>query len=355
MASFTGLSGTQNVHVFNDGYGYESFYCVAPGQEVTLYSELDQLGVAADRSYVPFYNNTGESYVLALLDDNHRPVHEVDRFFLTSYEANYYYQDLYFDVPVGTEVTGNLWAFKVESGVVTSAEDLGSQTFTTIPAGENPIVADREQLSISFTATDLVTVAVSSNGLVNLGGFLTLGSPVQLPGADIDLPEARLTSTAYTETWEYWQPGDVLDRSGNIAEFSVASGIAYRPIMESQNDSSDNPTISWTPVRDRINGYSDLTTLRLKTSQASAGYQTAWAIHLPAGESTVTLPSLPSGMTDTMLPDSQYALMLETTAFIDMDYDEVMGTVDINDIDYSIATELMRTSTLEALAPKLMR
>ncbi|MEC8907545.1 MAG: hypothetical protein VYE76_01570, partial [Pseudomonadota bacterium] len=216
-------------------------------------------------------------------------------------------------------------------------------------------VADREQLSISFTATDLVTVAVSSNGLVNLGGFLTLGSPVQLPGADIDLPEARLTSTAYTETWEYWQPGDVLDRSGNIAEFSVASGIAYRPIMESQNDSSDNPTISWTPVRDRINGYSDLTTLRLKTSQASAGYQTAWAIHLPAGESTVTLPSLPSGMTDTMLPDSQYALMLETTAFIDMDYDEVMGTVDINDIDYSIATERMRTSSLEANAPKLMR
>ena len=355
MASFTGLSGTQNVHVFNDGYGYESFYCVAPGQDVTLYSELDQLGVAADRSYVPFYNDTGESYVLALLDDNHRPVHEVDRLFLTSYEANYYYEDLYFDVPVGTEVTGNLWAFKVESGVVTSAEDLGSQTFTTIPAGENPIVADREQLSISFTATDLVTVAVSGNGLVNLGGFLTLGSPVQLPGADIDLPETRLASVAYTENWEYWQPGDVLDRSGDIAEFSVASGIAYRPIMESQNDSSDNPTISWTPVRDRIDGYSDLTTLRLKTSQASAGYQTAWAIHLPAGETSVTLPSLPAGITDAVLPDSQYSLMLETTAFIDMDYDEVMGVVDLHDIDDSIATELMRTSTLEALAPKLMR
>ena len=47
--------------------------------------------------------------------------------------------------------------------------------------------------------------------------------------------------------------------------------------------------------------------------------------------------------------------MLETTAFIDMDYDEVMGTVDINDIDYSIATERMRTSSLEANAPKLMR
>ncbi|TNC90763.1 MAG: hypothetical protein CSH36_11610, partial [Thalassolituus sp.] len=191
--------------------------------------------------------------------------------------------------------------------------------------------------------------------LVNLGGFLTLGSPVQLPGADIDLPETRLASVAYTETWEYWQPGDVLDRSGDIAEFSVASGIAYRPIMESQNDSSDNPTISWTPVRDRINGYSDLTTLRLKTSQASAGYQTAWAIHLPAGETSVTLPSLPAGITDAVLPDSQYSLTLETTAFIDMDYDEVMGVVDLHDIDDSIATELMRTSTLEALAPKLMR
>ena len=60
-------------------------------------------------------------------------------------------------------------------------------------------------------------------------------------------------------------------------------------------------------------------------------------------------------MTDTVLPESEYTLMLETTAFIDMDYDEVMGTVDINDIDYSIATERMRTSSLEANAPKLMR
>ena len=32
IASFTGLSGTQNVHVFNDGYGYESFYCVFRGR-----------------------------------------------------------------------------------------------------------------------------------------------------------------------------------------------------------------------------------------------------------------------------------------------------------------------------------
>ena len=374
MASFTALSGSQNVHVFNDGYGYESFYCVSPGLDVTLHSELEQLGVAADRSYVPFYNDTGDSYVLALLDDNHQPVNEADRFLLTSYAANYYYQDLYFDVPVGTEVTGNLWAFKVESGVITGAEDLGSQTFTTIPAGENPIVSEREQLSISFTATDLVPVALQGAfavpvagtyySSITLGGFLSLGFeydyatqnyPAKLPGIDIDLPDATLVSMAYTETWEYWQPRSLLDRSGDIVEHSVVTGIAYRPLIEGQDDSSANPTISWTPVRDRIDGYSDLTTLKLGTTSNSGGNQTAWAVHLPAGESTVTLPSLPPGMTDTVLPESEYTLMLETTAFIDMDYDEVMGTVDINDIDYSIATERMRTSSLEANAPKLMR
>uniref|UniRef100_UPI003515E4E1 hypothetical protein n=1 Tax=Thalassolituus sp. TaxID=2030822 RepID=UPI003515E4E1 len=351
-----------------------SFYCVSPGIYVTLYSELEQRVVAAVRSYVPFYNDTGDSYVLALLDDNHQPVHEADRFLLTSYAVNYYYQDLYFDVPVGTEVTGNLWAFKVENGVITGAEDLGSQTYTTIPAGENPVVADREQLSVSFTTTDLVPVALQGTfatpvqggyfSSITLGGYLSLGFqydsttrnyPAKLPGLDIDLPEATLVSMAYNDYWEFWQPRSLLDRSGEIVEHSVVTGIAYRPLIEGQDDSSMNPTISWTPVRDRIDGYSDMTTLRLKSAQGSVGYQTAWAIHLPAGETSVTLPSLPTGITDAVLPDSQYSLMLETTAFIDMDYDEVMGTVDLNDIDNSIATELMRTSSLELLAPKLMR
>jgi hypothetical protein len=374
MASFTALSGTQNVHVFKDGYGYESFYCVSPGLDVTLYSQVEELGVRADTSYVPFYNDSGSSYVLALLDDNGAPLHNIERFSLTSNQANYYYEDLYFNVPVGSEVTGNLWAFKVENGVITGAEDLGNQTFTTIATNTNPVVSEREQLSISFTATDLVAVALQGsfatpvqNGYyssITLGGFLSLGFkydsstqnyPAKLPGLDIDLPEGSLISMAYTETWEFWQPRGLLDRSGDIVEHSVATGIAYRPMMADQDDSSANPTLSWTPLRDRIDGYSDLTTLKLATAQNGVGYQTAWAVHLPAGESTVTLPSLPSGMTDTMLPDSQYALMLETTAFIDMDYDEVMGTVDLNDIDNSIATELMRTSSLESLAPKLMR
>ncbi len=176
-----------------------------------------------------------------------------------------------------------------------------------------------------------------------------------MPGIDIDLPDATLVSMAYTETWEYWQPRSLLDRSGDIVEHSVSTGIAYRPMIEDQADSSGNPMISWTPVRDRIDGYSDLTTLRLKSAQGSVGYQTAWAIHLPASETSVTLPSLPAGMTDAMLPESQYALMLETKAFIDMDYDEVMGTVDLYGIDDNIATELMRTSALEANAAKLMR
>ncbi len=374
VASFTALSGAQNVHVFKDGYEYESFYCVSPGLDVTLYSEVEELGVRADTSYVPFYNDSASSYVLALLDDNGAPLHDFERFSLTSNQANYYYEDLYFNVPVGSEVTGNLWAFKVENGVITGAEDLGNQTFTTIATNTNPIVSEREQLSISFTATDLVAVSLQGsfatpvqNGYyssITLGGFLSLGFkydsstqnyPAKLPGIDIDLPEGSLISMAYTETWEFWQPRSLLDRSGDIVEHSVVTGIAYRPLMADQDDSSANPTLSWTPLRDRIDGYSDLTTVKLATAQNGVGYQTAWAIHLPAGESTVTLPSLPSGMTDTMLPDSQYALMLETTAFIDMDYDEVMGTVDINDIDYSIATERMRTSSLEANAPKLMR
>ena len=80
MASFTGLSGAQDVHVFKDGYGYESFYCVSPGLDVTIYSEVEELGVLADRSKLSFYNDVSSQFILVMLDDNGKPLHEYDRF-----------------------------------------------------------------------------------------------------------------------------------------------------------------------------------------------------------------------------------------------------------------------------------
>ena len=374
MASFTGLSGAQDVHVFKDGYGYESFYCVSPGLNVTLYSEVEELGVLADRSKLSFYNDISNNFVLVLLDDNGKPLHEYDRFDRSITQARSSYADLYFDLAPGSEVTGNLWAFKVDNGVITGAEDLGSQTFTTIAVSTNPVYTEREQLSVNFTATDLVSVAQQGvttapvqgyfDAVTTLGGFLglgfaydydTFGYTAKLPGLDIELPEVALSNAASSEVWELWQPGNLLDRSGDMLINSLETGIAYRPLLEDQADNSGNPVLSWTPVSDRVEGHTDLNTLVLRTAMNGVGHQTAWTIHTPAGESSVTLPSLPAAMTDVMLPESEYSLILEARSFIGMDYEDIVGTLNLHDIDDSIATEVLRTSATEFEAPLLMR
>ncbi|MEK9712001.1 MAG: carboxypeptidase-like regulatory domain-containing protein [Thalassolituus sp.] len=378
LASFTGLTGTQDVHVFKDGYGYESFLCVSPGLEVTLHSELEQLGVAADRSKVSFYNSVSGNFILMLLDDDGLPVHENERFSMAQIISRGTYADLYFNMAPGTDVSGQLWAFQVENGVVTSAEDLGLQTYTTIAVSTNPIYTDREQLAINFTASDLVPVALQSTtsspvqefvySSASFGGLFGLdfrydydsyGYSAKLPGTDISLPEAQLASMAYSETWEFWQPGNLLDRTAEPLINRISSGIAYRPLISDQADNSSNPSIDWTPVSDRIEGHSAVTTLRLRSAAGGVGHQTAWAIHLPAGESSVTLPSLPAAITDTLLPEDEYTLLLETRAFFSgddgLDYDEVVGTLDLHKDDNSIGTELIRTSPTEFGAAVLTR
>jgi hypothetical protein len=172
---------------------------------------------------------------------------------------------------------------------------------------------------------------------------------------DIDLPEVALSNAASSEVWELWQPGNLLDRSGDLLINSLETGIAYRPLLEDQTDSSGNPVLSWTPASDRVEGHTDLNTLVLRTAMNGVGHQTAWTIHTPAGESSVTLPSLPAGMTDIMLPESEYSMILEARSFIGMDYEEVVGTLNLHDIDDSIATEMLRTSATEFEAPILMR
>jgi len=342
--------------------------------DVTLYSQVEELGVLADRSKLSFYNDISNNFVLVLLDDNSKPLHEYDRFDRSITQARYSYADLYFDLAPGSEVTGNLWAFKVDNGVITGAEDLGSQTFTTIAENENPLVTEREQLSVNFTATDLVSVAQQGattapvqgyfDAVTTLGGFLglgfaydydTFGYTAKLPGLDIDLPEVALSNAASSEVWELWLPGNLLDRSGDLLINSLETGIANRPLLEDQTDSSGNPVLSWTPVSDRVEGHTDLNTLVLRTAMNGVGYQTAWTIHTPAGESSVTLPSLPAGMTDVMLPESDYSMILEARSFIGMNYDEIVGTLNLHDIDDSIATEVLRTSVTEFEAPLLMR
>src|SRR5690606_12302014 len=74
-ASFVGLSGTQDVHLLKDGYAWESFYCVAPGLDVTLKSTLASLTEAKQESVVKFRIDPTNVYVsLRLLDAEGRSV-----------------------------------------------------------------------------------------------------------------------------------------------------------------------------------------------------------------------------------------------------------------------------------------
>ena len=130
-AGFAGLSGNQDVHFFKDGYSWESFYCVAPGLSVTVQSKLSSLSVAQAKSKVSFYLPTFERVTLRLLDGSGNMINARPAYSLFGELGTTTYPELHFDMPAGTEVSGTLWAFKVNGsdGRLMDAQNLGAQTF----------------------------------------------------------------------------------------------------------------------------------------------------------------------------------------------------------------------------------
>lgn len=357
-AEFTGLSGTQDVHVFKDNYGWESFYCVAPGSNVNIQSQLVSLTENAYESKVSFSDNGDyKSFVLRLLDDNGKPISKHDRFGDIYTEASASYGYLYFNLPVGSEVTGNLWAFKVENGKLTSALNLGEQTYTTIATNS---YSGFQTITLNFPTTTPTAVATAGFASVptadygklqiSVGNYLGIGSyydnisysnAFTLPGLDVDFPAEPSAVFYNSEYWKAWYPQSNLPQRGDTAEkVSINSGFMRQALMNSQTDNSGNPTISWIPAANKDdNDFITSTRLELLSAVGGLGYKSHWTIHTPAGENQITLPSLPTGITSGMLPHSSYQMVLETRGVVEMNYHEFVGNQNTNDLDVDIATE----------------
>ncbi|MCB1836342.1 MAG: hypothetical protein KDH99_01865, partial [Alcanivoracaceae bacterium] len=253
-AAFVGLSGTQDVHLFKDGYAWESFYCVAPGLDVTLASTLSSLTVAAEESKVSFYiEPTNKNVTLRLLDAQGKSVAARSLSTSSGAEAGTTYGDLLFNLPAGTEVSGELWVFEVDysSGRLVSAQSLGQQTYTTIPWNSYPSVQDREQITVSLPTSDLVPVAFDGSLVRPHGvGFGTFGvslddlfvlpfnyesalgdSAAMAPGVDVTLPAtAQPTAVvAYTSLWTARYPGVFPEIANGTFVASIITGFQYGP------------------------------------------------------------------------------------------------------------------------------
>ncbi|MCC1496662.1 carboxypeptidase-like regulatory domain-containing protein [Alcanivorax sp. 1008] len=375
-AAFAGLSGTQDVHLFKDGHAWESFYCVAPGVDVTLQARLASLGQTAPLSKISFQiNPTSTRVSLRLLDAQGRSLDNRSLFIDPASDAGTFYEDLAFDAPAGTQIDGELWAFEVDSnGRLLSAQSLGAQSYTTI--AWNDYSSPREQVAVSLLATDRIPVAFAGTLAAPDGDFVTLGvslgglytlpfkyepallaNAAMVPGVDISLPAQAQPSAvlAFTENWKAWYPGDFPERNAGTFLASLATGFQYQAIVATQEDSSSNPQISWIPATQKgSDPFISVNTVELHSAAGGAGYQSHWTIHTPAGESQVTLPSPPAGISDPLLPESSYSIIVKSRAVPEKEYHDLIGSEDLYDLDPALATELFTTGDVFTGA-KLLR
>jgi hypothetical protein len=361
-ASFAGLSGTQDLHLFKDGYGWESFYCVAPGTDVTVQARLNSLTEQAADTKVNFQDSSGVHFTLRLLDDEGRSIATRSQSSSSGGEWGQTYGSLYFAQPVGSEVTGELWAFQVDNfGVLLSALSLGQQTHTLIPGN---LFSNYQQVNLAFEpATTRIPVASGGNAVgpgnqygevkISLGGLYNLpfryesslgGSFATVP--DIALPElAQPTAiTASTDNWQAWYPGEFPQLGEGLFLASIVTGFQYEPLLQTQQATGDQPVLQWSPVRQvKDDGFATVATLELRNATGGLGYQSHWTLHVPAGNSSVELPRLPAGISTALLPRPEYKMVMRTRALPALDYHTAVGTQDLHKVSPALATELLTT------------
>ena len=278
-------------------------------------------------------------------------------------------------MPAGTQIDGELWAFEVDNnGRLMGAQSLGAQSYTTI--AWNDYSSPREQVTVSFPTSDRVPVAFGGSLVapatdfasltVSLGGVYTLPSVYEpslltsaatVPGADVTLPvSAQPTGVlASADNWTAWYPGTYPPINTGTFIASVITGFQYPAIVATQVDSSANPQISWIPATQKgSEPFLSANTVELQSAAGGAGYQSHWTIHTPAGETQVTLPSVPAGISDPLLPQSSYSIIVKTRAVPEKGYHDLIGSENLDDVDPALAIEVLSSGDVFT-GPKLLR
>jgi hypothetical protein len=64
---------------------------------------------------------------------------------------------------------------------------------------------------------------------------------------------------------------------------------------------------------------------------------------MPAGNTSVELPRVPAGISEAMLPQSKYTMVLRARAIPALDYHMAVGTQDLHNLSPAFATEVLST------------
>src|SRR5690606_1635147 len=166
------------------------------------------------------------------------------------------------------------------------------------------------------------------------------------PGVDVTLPAtAQPTAVvAYTSLWTARYPGVFPEIANGTFVASIITGFQYGPVVTGQSDSSATPTLSWIPASQKDSAaFLSANTVELHSAAGGIGYQSHWTIHTPPGESQVTLPSLPAGITGPALPESSHRFVAKAHAVPSLGYHELIATQDLRNLDPALAREMLTT------------
>ena len=352
-ATLSAVTGNQDIHLFKDGYTWESFLCVEPAANATVRAVLHNITDPAISKVAFTLSGTKTKVLLMLLDSTTGERLDIAT---PNQDFTYSYQTLYFPKTADSTVTGELWAFQTDSqGRFNNAESLGEQTYTTLATTASDY-GNYEDVELNFIDPQPGVLWQSQRGVDSslnqtMNGTLSYG--IGLGSLDITLPYvygAANTDYKYVQTMPdvvlpalveplalrakipLAYPGYGFNKvssetpmlNDGVFKASFISNLSKAPLMFNQQDSRSTPSISWLPAKLSSANEGTVTSLELFDYGQGFLIKPRWSIHGPAGVQEITLPEPPAGITDASLDKDFYYLRLSSYIIEDLNYQQLL-------------------------------
>ncbi|MDX8412770.1 MAG: hypothetical protein R8J85_01655 [Mariprofundales bacterium] len=325
VATFSGAStGNHDIHIFpsaTSGYQWESIYQTSA---TNIKWDLSKNDISyAEYSGTVTNLGVGDSLVLLLEDASATNTVQSFSKVCTVTGTNYTCSIKADGIPVGSTGSFNLWALEVNgSNSVVDGVKLQDKANYTVTSTAKGGAANAQNITLSTTlpaATTLITVST-----VTPPAGITLGNTVAAMPLPFDVtmgissvlgnPITAYNPFATTSPVWAWSGGK--DSAGNLAwaiikkstigatNIALKSSFTALPAIAAQNgQGATNPTISFTPAQGTFTGH-------LVTIDESVTGRTLWNITAPTTATSITLPSLPTGVTAILSTGTVYNLWL---------------------------------------------
>ncbi len=372
--NFTGVSGVQDVHIFKDGYSWESFYCITPGASVTLTSKLRQLDqplystIALPNGIQRDVDNGG-SVLVVLIGDQGKVLAanaRVNRFEIGSDLLNLTQPSVYsqilgnqlyvFDTPVGASVTGELWAFRYgpsnqfqSRDIAIEAAIIANETnYTTVEENDfnNPLNVSTSFSGVAFT--DLLDIyEQSADGIFRYNNGISIGRGFDSSDATRPLKEAQGLPSFMTLS-------DVLKFDDDVLSITALSNplpvtvenrtaeIIRRPVIDGfTGTETERGSISLLAAT-QLSTSPWLVETEVKVSSSSSNFNFYWRGHIPTGQVSVALPEAPTQITEDGLAEQFLQINIVTESHNGQTYQEAAN---------DLTRDVPRGENYERIAP----